>query len=498
MKNSKRRARRIAMIAAACVTTVPAARAEVDFRLLTDIDATWVDNIDLAPDDSPVQARQTEYVLRVAPGFVFEQTGQRVNSSLGYGLQSYFYLEDDERDSAYHQANASLNVAVVQDYFFFDVQGVYTQQVIDATVVTTNDLLFESVNTADALTAQASAAFRHEYDSVFADVRYTRGMVKYIVDPEDEAGLVEPIQDVDTYLGYATFGSADDQARVTWGLHYENQEARYDVAPRFRFETANAELGLLLGSAFRVIGRGGLESDPLRDTTEGGLEESFWEGGFRWTPGQRTSVEAFYGEHTFGETYSGRIVHEARFLEIDARYTEGPTTLAQELVLQPAATGTVGETTSPIPGSEYFNTITNDVYLREDAELLATLTGQRTEIGLSVYQLKRTYIQGIRDGAVEISRGVALGISRALSSTMQFEIGGRYIDATFDTDNITPPPPVGTGPVPYEYQDTLATLGLTQQLSSRISARLEANHLRREGDIEYTVNYVTLGISGEF
>jgi len=495
-KNSRRRIARCLQVMVVCAAATAEVHAEVDFRLLASSEASWVDNIDLVADDDPAYAKQSEYVLRVAPGFVFEQTGQRVNSSIGYELQSYFYAEDDNRNSAYHQAHANADVALVKEYFFFDVSGAYTQQVIDATVATTNNLLFDTVNTADALTGQAGLAFRHEYDNVLADMRYSRGIVRYTVSSDDAATLTEPLQDVETSYGYATLASADDLARLTWALHYENQEAIYDVSPRYRSESANAELGLLIGSGFRLIGRGGLESDPLADSTHGGFDDSFWEAGFRWVPSSRTSLEALYGEHTFGETYSGRIAHEARLLVMEARYSEGPTTLAQELALQPVA-NVVGEAGSLVPGSDFFNSINSDVYLREDGEASITLKGQRTQIELSGYQFKRTYIQGTRTGGVEKTRGAGIGITRSFSSTLQMDLGVRYTESLFDAVNI----PVSTGGLPiesYEFDDTLATLGFKQQLSPRVDLRLAANHLRRGGDLEYTVNVVTLGISGEF
>ena len=493
MKNYRRHVRHIAAIVMTCPVIMPVARAEVDFRLLADVDATWVDNINLVSGNDPLDPKQSEYVLRAAPGFIFEQTGQRFNSSLEYSLQSYFYAENDDRDSAYHQGNLSANAILVPDYFFVDVAGSYGQTVIDPSVATTSDLLFESVNTADALTAQASAAFRHEYDNMLADVRYTRGIVQYTVASEDAVTLFEPLQDVDTQSGYATFGSVDELARVSWKLHYENQEATYDTAPRFRYESANAELGLLLGNSLRLIGLGGLESDPLLDTTQGGLDESFWEAGFRWRPSLRTALEAFYGEHSFGEVYRGSLTHEARLLELSANYAEGPTTQAQEFGLQSSVP--VDTSASPAPNGEFFNTITTDVYLREDADASITLKGRRTRVAVSGYRYKRTYIQGLREGAVELTSGFGVGINRSLSQSMELHIGGRYTESTFEVGSA----PTGPGaPGQYDYEDTLATLSLIQQMSSRVSARLEANHLRRDGDQEYTVTYVTLGISGEF
>ncbi len=503
MKSGKARsAQRLSVaIAAACAAISPA-WAETKFVLSSEVNATWIDNINLESNDA---LKQSEYVLQVNPGFVFEQTGPRINSSVSYMMRNYFYAEDSDRNSTFHEGLLDATLALVKEYFYLQGSGSYTQQVIDPKVATNNNLLFEKINVADALSAQISPYFHHEFDNFRADVRYTRGIVKYKAREESVPVTTIPLlQDVDTEARYATFGSADDLARLTWETRYEYQEARYDVSPPFRFESASAELGLLLGRSLRLIGRGGLESDPVRDSTKAGLEESHWEAGFRWRPSPRTFAQALYGVHSYGDTYSARVEHAARLFELSASYAEGPTTQAQELVLRPVAAGQQAAETVFTSGTENYNSITSDVYLREDAEGKAVLKGQRTQLELSAFHFKRNYISGSRKGAVELTRGASLGLTRSLSGGLQLEMSGKYSEAQFETSSVVVPLPVpvpAPAPlvlVPYEYHDVLLHVGLIEKLSERISVSLEGNRMRRTGGLDYTVNWLTLGIKGEF
>jgi len=506
MKNGKARTAQILSFAIVGVLFAAPTWSETKFVAASEVSATWVDNINLSPEDSAADPKLSEYVFQVNPGFVFEQTGQRFNSSLSYTMQNFYYLEDSDRNSTYHQGDLNATLAMVKDYFFLQASGNYSQQVIDPKKESNNNLLFANVAVTDTLTAQVSPYFHHEFDSVRADVRYTRGIVNYdepTYTARTDAPNAQPqvLQDVETEGRYATFGSADEQARLSWEARYAYQEAQYDSAPPFRFESASLELGILLGKGFRLIGRGGLESDAVRDTTEAGLDESYWDAGFRWRPNQYTLLEAMYGEHAFGETYTATVERTARLLTMRASYSEGPTTQAQEMVLRPVAGGEVQTGVAPgsgmAPATESFNSITADVYLREDAEASIAIKGQRTEIDLGAFQFKRTYISGARNGATEQTRGGSVGLKRTLSSNLALTFDGSYAESLFEVGQATPLPGVAT-PQAYEFHDVMLNLGLTEKVSERVGISLNANRMRRTGGIDYTAHWVTLSIKGEF
>jgi uncharacterized protein (PEP-CTERM system associated) len=298
------------------------------------------------------------------------------------------------------------------------------------------------------------------------------------------------------------FSSADDMARLTWEARYENQEALYEVSSPFRFESATGQLGLLLGTTFRLLGSGGVESDILASTIDGGLDESYWEAGFRWKPSKLSTVEALYGEHSYGPTYNVRIDHKARLLEVKASYAEGPTTHAEELVLRPvavAAQDVAGDTgtNADAQQNQPTNSINTDVYLRQDMEATISLAGQRTRIDLNGFDFKRTYISGARIGAVEETSGIGLAFSRKISSRLTFDLGGSVGYSTFDQP-AGPPQPNAPIFAAYDYRDVLGNIGFTDAFSEKVSATLSGHVLERSGDIEYTSHWVTLLFTGKF
>lgn len=450
-----------------------AAHAVTEFHPRAEVNVSWTDNISLVSDDDPT--KESDYIGQVNPGFLWTQKSPRFETSFEYTMQNLFYMSDSERNSTYHQGSLSAQAEVAREYFFIEASANYSQQLINPEAPISGNNLFLTSNTADALAAQVTPILRHEFDALYFDARYTRGMVNY--KGHKNGGNADALQDADTSsINVLMSNPKNDELHLTWQATYNSQLAQYDQAPDFRYDEANLELGLLVGKDLRLIGRGGLESDPSQDQTTGGLEESTWEAGFQWRPGRRTNIEAFYGERFYGPTYKASISHEARRVVVDMKYSEGPSTQAQELAGQQQTFGNV------VPGTSYFARPTSDAFVHKTLEGSVHIKGSRTDISIGVTDYRRAYLNSSLNA--EHSQGASLDFSRALSSQSRFEVGGSYSDTDLRDGQ--------------EFRDINFRIELNRQVSQRIKVALSAHRIQRTGDLDYDANVATLSLVGEW
>ena len=461
-------------LGAIIVTAAAPALGEVDFTPTIEVGATWTDNIELAPS---TQAERTEYVAEVIPGFKLTQEGRRVKSQLNYTLRNFFYQKDSGRDTSFHEADASVNAELINDYFFLEGSGAYTQQIVDPTRPINNNFLFDVGNLTDALSGQITPRLRHEFDLFSIDASYTRGFLDYKQDL-DVNSLTSDADTEEVSVEVASPEGSNDL--ITWALAYDSQTTEFDNAQRFEFEQANAEVGLRITDELRLIGRAGRESDVEDNSRDGGLEESTWEAGFAYAPDPGTFVEAFYGKRFFGTSYRASARREAQFLQLSASYDEGPVTQAQQLLAQPGAFQVTP--IAPLdPGTNPIGTLTSDVYIAKNLDATIGLVGRRTKINLSALNQRREYINSTQRERVT---GGRVTLIRNLSARTE---------ATFDiflTDSV-----FRTG---QEFDEQSYRLGLTRTLSERVSASFMVGRVERSGDSGYTANWVNLGLKASF
>lgn len=450
------------------------AEAELTFHPSAELSATWLDNVDLASNGV---LKKEEYVYQITPAFTFEQKSPRMDSTLAYKMRNLYYQNDKDRSERYHQLDAGSTVELLSDYFYVDGLADYTQQLVDPGKQTNTDLLFQVNNVSDVATVSISPYLFHEFDGTLADLRYRRGWVNF----KDDIVAGSLLEDVDTEIYTAAFGSADPESRLSWQLRYDAQSANYKLSPAFNFESATAEVGLLLMRTLRLIGRGGFESDIGHGKTDGGLDYATWDTGLRWEPSQRTQVQALYGERSFGKTYNVRINHKARLVELTASYVQEPTTLGQELVLRPV-TQQQAATQVLLPGMPNFDRITSDVYVRKDVEGGMEINGRRNQFQLSGFKFHRDFLA---KELVEEFKGGRAAYTRQLSAALSFLLDGRYSNVkTRDND---------------AYIERFYRTGLNVQVDKRISIHLTGQQIQRKGDLlSYKANWITLAFKGEY
>ena len=467
-------ARAVAALGAIIVTASPPALGEIDFNPNIKVGGTLTDNIELAPS---FQGERTEFVAEIMPGFTLNQESSRIRSQLDYTLRNFFYQQDSDRDTSFHEASAATSAEIIRKWFFIDASAGYTQQILDPTKPTNNNFLFAVGNLTDALTGSVTPAILHDFGFALLDASYTRGFLDY----KQSDDVLSLTSDADTQETHLELSSVEDDRFISWGAEYDRQITEFETnAQRFEFEQASAELGVRLTDALRLIGRGGKETDVQLDSTDGGLEQTTWEAGFAYSPDRGTLVEAFYGKRFFGTSYRASARRDAQFLQLSASYDEGPVTQAQQLLTQPGAFQVTP--IAPLdPGTNPLGTLTSDVFIAKNLDATVGLTGRRTKLNVSALDQRREYLQTRQR---ERLSGARVTVIRNLDALTDATLDLFLTDTQFRTGDA--------------FEEQSLRLGLSRNLSQRLRANVMLGRVHRSGTFGYTANWINVGFTATF
>lgn len=467
------------LVALAGAAACGPAAAETTFQPYFGLDLMWLDNLNLA---GPGETKQEDYIAQVAPGLRLNQKSQRVSTYLDYRLQALFYKDDSDLNDVIHNANLSTDITAVEDWFFVGIDGSYFQSVLDPERPQNTNNLFSVGNTSDTAAGRVTPQLRHRFGGVLFDAQYSIGAVDYR-DSHDaqQAVLLDDSRNED---GSAQLSTADQDAPVTWLARYEYQHAEYDVALPFEYEQALGEIGVRVASGLRLIGRGGVESDPFDVPANGGLEESYWAAGFQWKRGERFELRVLGGERFFGTSWEVLLSTKGRVLEAELGYEETPTTQTQRVAMRDVQAPDPALPIEPVPSeAALFGRATSEIYLLKRAHAALTAVGRLTRIGVNVSAEKREYVQLV--GIEDEFRAGRFFVNRRFGPRTFAELSAGIVDADLRDGG--------------SYRDQLYDLRVAREIGSRTTVALTGYHLRRSGDLdEYDANWVSLGLQMTF
>lgn len=476
-----------ATIGLLAVCGASATRADVEITPSVGVSTTWTDNIDLAGDDA---AKQSAFLGEVTPGFTLSQRSERITTNVDYTFRGIFYADDSDRNTTWHDGNAALDVDVIRDWFSIAAAGGYTQVLVDPALATINDRIFDEENVSDTVTGSVMPQLLHEFSWGIVDANYYYGIVDYL----DTAPDGSPLDDNENMGG--TFSiTSPRRSTITWELRYDGWQTNYDISPDVEYRSASAELGYRVTPNLELFGSGGKETDleaevALPTDQRAGLDEPFWQAGFRWRPSARDSLDMSYGERFYGSTFGGAWRHEGRMLTVEVSYSEQPTTEGQSLVrptVDEEDAGTGSQPQPPRPDPPDFSDpnfgITTDVYIDKVGEARFTLNGRRTMLTLGFFTIDREYITATEFN--ESSKGMDFGLTRQVSARDQLEFAVTYNTTDFRDD--------------IEFEEYSGRLGWRRQLAPNTDLTVDLNHDKREqSGLGYVVSWFTAGVIKTF
>lgn len=460
--------RRGAAGALALFPVLAAAELEIEPRIA--VATTYIDNVDLVSDDLP---KEEEVVGQIFPGLYLLSEGSRHRIELDYTMQALFYSEDSDRDGVDHQAAATGEFTLVDNWFFVDVDGQYTQQLIDPTRAVPTSNLFDDGNLADVTAGSIAPYLRHDFSRAQIELRYLYGRTDY----SGTDTLGNELDDARNEELLARLISRGEDTLLTWRLEYNSQSADYDFSLPFKYDQLEAELGLRLTPTWRLVAIGGIESDLFTDPEEGGLEESYWMAGFRWRQDPIGEFEILAGQRFFGNAYRFSWERRARVLRMTVSYNEEPTTTAQDLALSPTEINR-GVVYEP---SDEFSTITAEAYLNKAFDAEITLMGRRTELGFTGFSYRREYVPS---GEEENVFGGGIRLVRQTGGRSQLSLRGEYRDSEIRSNP--------------KFTEFWASLEWQLRIQPSLVVGATLGHQNRSEQTGYEANFVTVNLEKTF
>lgn len=486
--------------AAACAAVIligggtRAALAVTTFVPSIGADAAWSDNLDLGP---PGQEQPGE-VYDLQPGLQLIHDSALEHVTLDYTL---YALSFNGGHHDFLQSGKLVSITqVIPRWFELDLSGERTQGAADPALPSNSQFLLPISNLANYTNGVIRPILKHAFHDFQIQASYTRGfgdsgLVSGLASPTLAATLGSSYRSNDRDAGF-TVSSVDRDARLTWAADYERDQLDYE-SPYFltyRDDQADAQLGLLTISTLRLIARGGKESNPQNGISQGGLQASYWAGGFDWSTGPRDELRFLIGHRFFGRTYEATWRREARLLKLEIDYTEQPTTQDALQMQQPLS----APASVQLPGTPGFTRLSPDVFLDKSLSGAATLTGRLTEVGVSVQSDDRIYYAiaslaapaGVMMGPAayeDRQQSAALFANRQLGPLMTLALS-----ASYGKDNLREGAQAG-------YTTQIYSAVLTRNLGQRSSVYLRGYHVEQHGGMAgYSANIVSLGFKFYF
>jgi len=368
-----------------------------------------VDNINLAP---PGAGKQGDVVFEVMPSIALMQDSLRMKSALNYSLQGLLYAHRSDLNGLHNAGYGNTLIVAAEDWFFVQGQADYVQQRIDPAGASNSGNLFSSSNTTDRFDGLVAPYLFHKFGETAVLLRYSAAAERFSGGGAGSAGSL--LEDANTGISTAEVGSADASRLVAWSLRGRSARSTFETAAPFRTDLASAEASIRVRNDLRVLGVGGSETNITTNTVSGGLDAGFWAAGLIWTPGANQSYEVRGGHRFYGDAYSVKLNHSGRVLKMSADYSEDPTTDAQYFALLEFVPGEIDPNVG-LPSTDVLRT-SFEPYLRKQGNVDVALAGRRTNLTLTAYDVRRTYLAGAFAGSRDKTSGGHLALLRNLNA----------------------------------------------------------------------------------
>jgi uncharacterized protein (PEP-CTERM system associated) len=428
----------------------------------------FTDNLFLSSEDTEAGG-----VIRMRPFISSSRSGNRVRTRFDYGPSVLFYPGHSELNDVQHTLQASLNMEVIERYFFLDMRATANQALIDPRV----NSRFDAIGGNDAFAQQASVAITPRVelpvlDGRFATVRISPGV-----------GSTWTASTGDTNDGLRT-GTQDSSVQVVsgpmfttvpWSVNWRRRV--FDTDDGEGFGSFDTRIGYILSPKYRLDlilgyddGRGTFRA------ADGGTSGGRWETRFLWTPVPRAQFELGVGERFFGDVYrfNGRYQHKRWAFRSSYEVSiENVATVLQREQVVPVEDLFGNEIASPfLDGDVAFVTVTTpalveETFLNHRFEFLSQYQKGRNSASLRWFLTDRDYSESDRD---TLDNQLQFTYSRRLSGRLS---GNAVVNLWHHREDAD---------ARFDYTQDALDLGLSYQLGRRTRVGARIGRLNRDGD----------------
>jgi hypothetical protein len=427
--------------------------------------------------------------IEATPGIYASYYSPRAQAALDYTFIGRVFEDEDYNDVS-HRLAANGDYTLLPEWFFVRGQASYTDTIVDPALGYNygGSGLFNETNLAEVATASVEPGMHHEFRHVVVDARYSYGRVWYL---DDVKAPTSPLfagydDDAENQRLLLSASSVDPGAVTSVRAYYEWQASDFERSIPYRYERVGGELSVRIVESLRLVGDGGVESDLDEDTTDGGLDTTFWHAGFQWRPDSRTTLDARYGERFFGDSYSVDFSRDTRWFTVKVGYFEDPEVETRRL------NADFDPGTLPIPDPNVgFSFFSSFPYIRKDATAAIIATGARTKLRLDVYDRKREFINAFPPD--ETTQGVRFNGIRDLGRDLYIEVDARYDDIERGRRTLD----ITDTRLVHDY-DTEAMVRVSWEAYRNFVTSAEAGYLTRSGDRVYDGEWFALRLRYTF
>ncbi len=443
---------------------------------------TFTDNIDLEPSDEADWA----LIAAAGPGVFVQADTSRFQLSFAGSVLGVVQTSGDEDVNLDVDVSAVSTAELSRDLLFLDTSASVSQQVLD--LRSAESAAGSNFLNQDTVAVATVSPYLVQHFGGFAD-----GELRYSFSPV----LIESSDVSDSMTHELDFllQSGRDFQRFSWTLDARaSQVMRTDESD---IDEESVDLGVeypLFRNEFFLLGGGGYERRDGDDNSDFNFDGPTWRGGFRWLPGQSTTLEATYGRRADDESLDAHFRQElGSNWAFDASYSEPLETAQESLVRDLSVIGTdpdTGEFIDIRTGSA-FDPNTNPFTLEDETTRNKVLRlGLDGVAGRNTISINSSW--GRQDGSAdgdEESISVGANWTRPLSNQLSLFVSAGYERTEFnDIDDRRDEDYTVGGTLSYDiYADVAATFSYFFQ--RRISD---------EDNESFTENAVVLGIRATF
>lgn len=444
---------------------------------------SYTDNMNLAPDGKA----RGQFITEISPGVLINTSGPRLQLALAYTLQRVAYTAQPGRSS--QQLDANGHAEVLPDWLFLDARAGITQRNVSAFGPQLVDPALINSNTSTVRTQSFSPYLRHYFHGL------ATALLRYDYQHVGSGGLL------DVRNKTLSLQLSGDNGGRGWNWDISLRRSEMDDAALAPVTMSNAALTLSypFNSSLGIFATVGYEKQDYHSLSAQ-PQGRYGSLGAIWTPSPRTRLSASVGRRYFGKTYGLDASYRLRSMLWTLSYSEDITTTHGEfLSIPPAGLSDflfeLWETRIPDPqlrlktiqvflaisqmmGTDgNVNFFSHRYYLQKQGRLSGVYSTPRSALAIHLATTGRTgqttnAIDSVLLGPDQLTlsdrtrqTSVQAGWNWRMSARGNLTIGASHSRAKSLTTS-------------REDRNSAITLGLTRQLSSRISASADLRHVR--------------------
>ncbi len=379
-----------------------------DWKITPSIDLreTYSDNVRLASDGN----EQSDFITQISPGISVTGTGARLKLNGRYSMQNIFYASESDAKSLHHQLSGNANAELWEDIFFIDGKASISQQNTSNYGSQASDNTNITGTRSNVVTYSISPYILHHFKNFAStETRFTH----------DSVSTDSSMSDSQSDRLQFRITSGRDFGRLGWGLNYSRQKidstSQSGGTSLSNNDSKNysADLSYRLTPQFRLTATAGQQKNSYQSLTGKSSGGTYWNGGFVWTPSQRTNISANAGHQFYGNSYAFKVDHRSHRTLWSINYSEDITS-TREQFLSPTVISTADFLVNshlfdalpeadrkaaadafvianglPLALAENINYFSNRYFLQKRLQASVSLTGVRNTLILSMFNSQR-------------------------------------------------------------------------------------------------------------